>query len=140
MNNTHLVRLEQTVILDTNIIQYSANKKFGKEITDFLDELKKRGFELAISDISYSELLANLSQAKEEAGLKLLRSFKKIEVGTTFLHAAARTCTIYNQQRKIEQKSKSEASVADLIIAATAILTGSLIITANINDFPKAIF
>lgn len=132
---------KQSIILDTNVIQYSTNKKFGKEISTYLGELIKRGFELAISEVSYSELLANLNEKKEREGMELLNKFiKRFAVEYLVLIVTAQVSTLYNQQRRLELKPKTEASTEDKIIAATAILSGSLIMTSNINDFPRPFF
>lgn len=132
---------KQTIFLDTNIIQYSVNNKFGKNVSSYLAELTKRGFELAISEISYSELLANLGAKRERAGMRLLNSFtKRFAVEYLVLIGTAQLATLYSQKRKLEKKPKNEASTEDRIIASTAILSGSLVITADINDFPRPYF
>lgn len=132
---------QQDVILDTCILQYlGSSKGFGTELTSYLDELVSRGFGLTISDVSFYELLSGLSTQKETEGINLLNKFTRYLLEPTVLLAAARLSALYFQQTKIEGRTTGDPSMQDKIIGVTSILTGSLIITANVNDFPRPFF
>ncbi|MBP8961097.1 PIN domain-containing protein [Patescibacteria group bacterium] len=130
-------KLTRSVILDTNILQYLANEKIYNELMTFLEELVDQDFTLAISDISICELLTGTDTKKEKDCLETLQLFQHFSINENTLVAAARLHNMYNSQKNI---CIEKISQADRIIGATAILTGSLILTANLCDFPRPIF
>lgn len=127
---------KQYILLDSNIVQYAADKFASVEIVPYLQELMNRGFGLAISDITIYELLKGANVKKENEMLQTLNLFQTYFVTQQVLLAAARLETIY----KIEGILPNQIEEGDKFIAATSILTGSLIITANIRDFPWPYF
>jgi len=62
----------QNIILDTCILQYLNDKKISAQLISYLASLIKKGFSLAISDISIQELLTNATIKQEKEGLALL--------------------------------------------------------------------
>lgn len=131
----------QNIILDTNILQYIGNKKIAPGLLVYLADLVNRGFGLAISEISCYELLSGTTIKQEQEGLNLLEKFVRYTVDIQVILAASQLSTLYFHQRKLEDREVDrEISPQDKFIAATAILTNSLIITANINDFPRPFF
>ncbi len=131
---------QQVIILDTNILQYINNQKILAQLLSYLSDLVKRGFGLAISEVTYYELLSGTTAKQEEDGLNILNNFTKYVVELRVLVAASQLSTLYYHQCKLEGRTSHDISVQDKIIASTAILTGSLILTANINDFPRPFF
>jgi predicted nucleic acid-binding protein len=127
---------KQDIILDTCILQYISNKKISGQLISYLASLVKKDFNLAISDISIQELLTNATIRQEKEGLALLSNFKNYQLESNILVSASQLSTLYNQ-RKIPNQN---ISVPDKIIASTAILSDSLIMTADINDFPRPFF
>jgi predicted nucleic acid-binding protein len=126
----------QYIILDTCVVQYINDKKISKELILWLEGLISKGFGLAISDISVQELLTNATVRQEEEGFKLLSKFKNYPVESNILLGASQLATLYN----LEKTPIQGISIPDKIIASTAILTGALIVTADINDFPRPFF
>ena len=129
----------QPIILDTNIIQYSANKAMKIEILEYFMDLWQRKFILKISDITMFEIFSGSTVKQEEEIFKTLQLFPKYQVTNIVLLVAARISTLYgieklpNGEKKIANEN---ISVPDKIIAATAIITNSLVMTADINHFP----
>lgn len=126
----------QNVILDTNIFNYSSNKFISTTLNSFLSLLINSGFVLAFSDISMCELLSGATVTQENDQLSVLNNFRRYLVDDNVLIGAARLQSFY----KKENVPEGQIDLADKIIAATAIITGSLILTANVNDFPRPFF
>ncbi len=135
-NNYPKAAPTQILILDTCVLQYTSDKYIAKDLLVYLVELMRRGFSLAISLISVYELLSGATEAKEKEGLSILNLFKNYQMDGNLLLAASQLSTLYEKEKVPSQN----ISVQDKIIAATAVLTGSLIITADINDFPRPFF
>lgn len=126
----------QYIILDTNIIQYLNDKHIEYQLYLYLLDLIKGGFGFAISDVSVYELLSGVTVKQEEVAISTLSNFRRYIVNTNVLVAASQLSTIY----KREKISDQEITLADKLVGATAILTGSLVMTANVNDFPRPFF
>lgn len=126
----------QFIILDTNIIQYSGNMPTSPEFLKYLSDLMKRGFGLAISDISIYEILRGATTSQEEKIFRTLGIFNTYYISQQVIIASARLYTLYRDE-KIQVANIDDG---DLIIAATSVLTGSLILTRNRRDFPFPFF
>lgn len=127
---------KQNIILDSNIIQYTADKFASQVFVQYLSDLLKRGFGLAISDISIFELLKGAYVKKENEMLQLLSIFIRYYLVDRVLVAAAQLETLY----KLDGIDPKQIEAGDKLIGSTAILTGSLILTANARDFPSQYF
>lgn len=128
--------VQSHILLDTCILQYLGNKDFGGELLAYLTSLVDQKHIFAISQISISELLANMNVTQEKEGIEKLNIFTQYLVDSSTLHASARLSTVY----KLENINENQISVGDKIIASTAILTDSMILTSNVNDFPRPFF
>ena len=126
----------QNIILDTNIFNYSSNKFISTALNGFLSLLTNNGFVLAFSDISICELLSGATISQEKAQLAVLNNVRRYLLDDNVLIGAARLQSFY----KKENVPEGQIDLADRIIAATTIITGSLILTANVNDFPRPFF
>jgi predicted nucleic acid-binding protein len=127
---------QQTVILDTNIFSYIGDKDISVHVVLYLIDLVKRGFGFAYSDFTTYELLRGTTENKESAMLKLLSPYFRYYLSENVILTAARLDNIMKAE-KIEVNSIDHG---DKFIAATAILTGSLIMTSNGRDFPWPLF
>jgi predicted nucleic acid-binding protein len=127
---------KQNLILDSNIIEYASNKYCSVELNPYLSDLLKRGFGFAISDITIFELLKGASVKKENEMLQILNNFQRYYLTENVLTAASQIETLY----KMESVDPKQMGYGDMFIAATSILTGSLILTANSRDFPSPFF
>lgn len=127
---------KQTIILDTNIFSYIGEKEVGIHVILYLIDLQKRGFGFAYSDITRYELLRGNTEKKENEMLGILNPYFRYFLSENVILAAAQLDNIMKAE-KIEVNSVDHG---DKFIAATAILTGSLIMTNNARDFPWPLF
>lgn len=127
---------QQYLILDTCVVQYLGTKEIKEQLLNYLIEVESRGFHYAISDFSIYELLQGVSASKESELQSRLQNFNRYAVETNILIAAAQIKTLYD----MEKLPQTQISDGDKVIAATSILTGSSIVTANFNDFPRPYF
>lgn len=126
----------QRIILDTNIFSYISNKVQAIPFLLYLFDLSKRGFSYAYSDITLYELLRGTSAQKEADLIELLNPYLRYFLTDRVIITAAQLDNIM----KIEKIDVNSVDHGDKFIAATAILTGSLILTANARDFPWPLF
>lgn len=124
------------VFIDTQIIQYSADKNKSKSqaFWGLFNNLKKQRLELAISEIVIFESLFGRYGKKQEEGYKYLSQFIKKAVEELTLLAAAEVGGLYIDE------GFSNIKPGDQIIAATAFLEKGLILTRNYKDFPSPFF
>jgi predicted nucleic acid-binding protein len=135
-NPASQIKTIQNIIIDTNILQYVGEKTTSTTIVPYLSDLLSRGFGLAISDISIYELLKGANANKEQEMRNILNLFQRYYLTENVLIASAQLETLYRAD-KIFPKQIGDG---DILIGATAILTGSLIITANFRDYPLPFF
>ncbi|MEK9201313.1 MAG: PIN domain-containing protein [Patescibacteria group bacterium] len=124
------------LLIDTCVIQYVATKDVDLAVNEYLLEIKSRGFDFVISDISTYESLQGVSAQKENELLSLLNSLDRYPIDANTLIAAAQIKTLYD----LEKVPQNQISDGDKIIAATSILTGAPIVTSDLNDFPRPYF
>jgi len=127
---------KQKIILDTNVFSDLNDKHIGIPLTEYLNDLISRGFDFAFSDISSYELLRGLSIEREQKIIKLLSSYYRYYVTSEILIVSAQLDNLM----KMEKIEVNKIDHGDKIIATTAILTGSLLLTANVRDFPWPFF
>lgn len=127
----------QQVIVDTNVIRYISKKEIAPILLNYLKELISRGFGLSISAITQFEMLEGAPKEKEKDILAKLSLFKNYQIDFKVLVLSSWLSTLYNKESTIQN---DQSSVADKIIASTAALTGSIILTADVNDFPRPFF
>jgi predicted nucleic acid-binding protein len=135
MSNSEEAKKE-LIILDTNILQYIQHDKFSSQLGSFLHELFNMTYELSVSNISIYELLCGTSLNLEKRGTEVLSWFTQLDVSKDVLLLSSQLFTLYNDQKI----SKEQISYADRIIAATCVLTNSLLLTGDVNDFPRPFF
>jgi len=127
---------KQYIVLDSCVIQFALNKYLSPNLSKYLRSLIKAGFLLAISEISYFELFHGATLRQEKELNDALRLFIRYRTDLPALIAASRLGGLYRNLKIPDQ----QISVGDKIIAATSVLTGSLVLTANYNDFPRPFF
>ena len=111
--------------LDTNVIIYYL--KEDPEVTPILDELFKNDAIVNISIITEIELLASAQLTSEEIAK---------------IHNILRLCRIFDVNASIvpfssQIRQQKSVKLPDAIIAATALYTGSTLLTRNAKDFKK---
>jgi len=124
------------LILDSNIIQYLMNPLLAEGILTCLKEAMGANYPLAISDFTFFELLNGVTPKKEAQMITELNYLVRIHVRKEILVGSAHLGCMY-QDDKMDLK---QIDTGDLIIAASSIITNSLIFTANIRDFPVPFF
>lgn len=134
-------QFEQYVILDTNILSHSLDSRYRDQIEEHFRELNKKGFGLALSKITRGELLSNKSLSQETEAIEILNKFpNQYEITNEVLDLSGRLLKVYTHQGNLEGRTIREINLPDRIIAATAMLTGSIIMTENVGDFPLPFF
>lgn len=127
---------ESKVILDTNILQYLNGSVFADDLLGYIDELTDANASLNISAISISEILSGCTTKQEQEAFEVLERFSKHTISEEILVVAGKLQNLY----KTFGVEESRISLADRIIAATAYVTGSDVLTADVNDFPRPVF
>ena len=106
-------------LVDSNIIIYHLNNE--SIATQFLSQ---NYLQIAISQITYVEVLSFPFTQKQEAEVKVLLSqFKIIDV----------TQAVSNQA--VENRKIKKIKLPDNLIASTAMVNGLIIVTRNVKDF-----
>ena len=125
----------QYLLVDTNIVQFINSEP--KDRSDKLGQLilakETQGLIRAISTVTIYEAIQNCDQIKESKVIKSLEDFAQLEVSKTTLQIAGWFSDLY----RMENISDSQISTCDKIIASSAFLMGSKILTADANDFPR---
>ena len=122
------------IILDSCIVEYYLHKELSFQIKDIFDNWGV-GFDFAVSQIVYSELVDGAYPKKERIIIKTLKSFYNLPVTERNIIGSGKLGSVYR-----EFNITQGISITDKIIAATSIITNSLIVTANINDYPQPFF
>lgn len=129
MQNPPIKANKQYVIIDTCIIQYFNDPELSECILNDLREAVKVGYNLAISDFTFFELLNEATIEKENERMSALNSLSRAYVRRDTLIAAAHLGCLYKDDG-------ATSDIGDKIIGATALLTNSIIYTANVRDYP----
>lgn len=124
------------IILDTCIIQHFANTELAICMLNILREVVSYGYGIAISDFTFFEMLNGATVAREIERLRVISGIKRYYVKKQVLIAAGHLGYLY----QADGIQPSQIESGDKIIAATALLTGSVIYTTNIRDFPLPFF
>lgn len=124
------------VILDSNIVQYLGTPGLEAKIVECLREAVTANYDLAISDISFYELLNAAPPSVESEIVNRLAGAKRFFVDKKTLVVASHLGCLYAAEKINEDK----ISVGDKIIGAAAVLFNALIYTANVRDFPQPFF
>ena len=127
---------KQKILLDTNIISDLKDKNIQIPLTSYLLELVQRGFEFALSSVTMYELMRGLSIKNEKKMFEFISPYFRYFITDEVLITSAQLDNLM----KMENINVNSVDHGDKIISATAILTGSLILTANVRDFPLPFF
>lgn len=127
---------QRYILLDTNIISSFSNESLGEKIISVIKEVVAFGYGLAISDITYYELLNEASIDKEQKMIAVLNGLTRYYVKQDILIAAAHLGSFYKEHNL----PMTQFDSGDRIIAATALLHNCLIYTTNGRDYPQPFF
>lgn len=100
------------------------------------------GWALAISDVTFFEILNEIPKNKEAKALSELNKFPRFEVSQEMLMTAARLGCLYRDHNAELGITDKPPEMGDKIIAATALLSqgGGLVFTMNMRDYPAPFF
>lgn len=126
------------LIFDTNLIQIAGTKPQDRssKTLEIIKEYLGKGYKPAISNITIYEALQRCTETKEKEVLDKLKLFTQLEVSNKVLTVAAWLADLYRNDKVPD----SQISDCDKIIAATAFLTKSVIITTDAYDYPRPFF
>lgn len=127
---------QRYILLDTNIISRFSNNSLGEKILNVLKEVVSMGYGIAISDLTYFELLNCTSPEKEHQMVSVLDGITRFYVKKDILVAAAHLGSFYAEHNL----PQDQIETGDKIIAATAILKNCIVYTLNGRDFPQPFF
>ncbi len=133
MNNPAIKKDKHYVILDTCIIQHLGDKELAECIINDLKEAATAGYDIAISDFTFFELLNGATVEKEQERINALAGISRYYVKKDILIAAAHLGCLY-------QQDGTDADTGDKIIGATSLIFNSIIYTTNGRDFPRPFF
>lgn len=131
---------QRFVILDSNVIQHLDNKGLAEGIIADLQDALNAGYKLAISDFTYFEVINGADLQNESVRVTTMEKFTNFQVEQKVLIAAGHLGCLYNDNENLMGDKLTIKDKGDLIIAATAIMTGSLIYTFNGRHFPLPYF
>ena len=124
------------LLLDSCVVQYLFNKEINAVLSTQLSKWSAEIFELAISDITYAELLNGVTQDKEKRLIELLDQFYGISITQRVVKGCGKLGCIYNEK----DNQFKDIEMGDKIIASTSVIHNLPIVTANIKDFPYPFF
>lgn len=114
-------------LLDTTIlIDFMRGQQL---IVELLQKLVHEGHQLGISAVNIAELYAGLSLPERENAARLIDHLKYYELHREGAKLAGSFRYSFARQGKT-------LSVADTLVAATAVINEAVLITANIKDYP----
>lgn len=126
---------KEHILLDTCIVEYWLNKDIQPALSDFFSKIPSV-FDLAISEISYAELIDGAHTDKVRIVKETLEKYTRFEVTQRILSGAGILSTVY----KANSERKNGAGLQDKIIAATSFVYNLPLITADIFDYPHPFF
>lgn len=128
------------LIIDTCIIQYASNSPdLATKIGSILQEAAAAEYIPAISHFTYFELLDGASPTIEAQRTNAVLGVKRFRFQERVIRLAARLACFYREEGWPDDRIRKV--MKDRIIAATCALSyGSLLYTANANDFPQPFF
>src|SRR5437016_8344897 len=126
----------QYVIVDTCILIYAGSKQRSQSeaVINCLEEIAVSGYKLAISDFTIYEYLRGLWGKEAEQVAEAIKRYETKIVSSQVLELASLLHGLYHDE------GIDNLSDGDKIIAATAILENSFVLTRNHRDFPTPFF
>jgi len=124
------------ILLDTNIISSLSNESLGQKIIEVLKEINSLGYGIAVSDVTYFELLNEATIKKEQKMVAVLNGITRFYVKQDILIAAAHLGSFYKEHGL----PKDQFDACDKIIASTAVIRNCILYTINGRDYPQPFF
>lgn len=123
------------VLIDSNIIQYYyTTLEFTEQIKEVVVSIVKAGYGIAMSDITFYELINGSSVEREKKMFEAINGLKRYYTTKKVLVGAGQLGCLY------EGNKLNDIDLGDKIIASTATLNNAIIFTANGRHFPQPFF
>lgn len=129
-------KTKKYILLDTNIISSFSNENLGEKIIEVLKEVVSLGYGIAVSDLTYFELLNEAAVEKEQKMINTLNGVTRFYVKKDILIAAAHLASLYKEHKF----PMTQFDACDKIIGATAVLRNCILYTINGRDYPQPFF
>src|SRR5262245_37252676 len=112
-------------ILDTNAVIYYLKEE--SEVVSIIEDIYTKNLPVYVSAMTEAELFAfpQVSDEETEQIEKLLQSVSIIPMDSQIARLTG------------SLRKKYQIKIADSVIAATALFTGTRLLTRNVNDFKK---
>ena len=116
------------ILLDTHVVVWLAldQTQLSKRARAAIDDARRNGDGLAISDITLLELATLASKGRIRLNISLESFLREIEARFTILPISGRACV-----RALELPAAYPKDPADRIIAGTALVEGLSLLTAD---------
>jgi predicted nucleic acid-binding protein len=131
---TDISNPDQQILLDTCIIQYLLDSRIFPELNKYIVTLSTQSPH--VSQMTKAELLDGCTIANEKRVLEILQTVTSLELTERILLGAGKLGSVYREY----SSDLKEISLADKVIAATAIVHSQLILTHNRVHFPHPFF
>jgi PIN domain nuclease of toxin-antitoxin system len=118
------------ILVDTHIVAWLALEpgQLSRKATTAIDEARRNGDGLAISDITLLELAALVNKRRIRLDISLESFLEEVEARFVVLPITGRACV-----RALSLPASYPRDPADRIIGATALVEGLLLLTADRN-------
>lgn len=127
---------QQYFLLDSCVVEYLLDRDIHDVLLKQLGEWCNKIFEMAISEVVYSELINGAKPEKETRVISLLNGFYSLPISKRIIKGSGILGSLYKE----ESPKFKDISLGDRIIAMTSAVHNTPIITANISDFPSPFF
>lgn len=125
-------------ILDTNIILYGLKSEYALSVSKLITELSCK-YELVTTQFTRFELFRGMISAHIPDAKLLFNSFSCIDITGDIFKIAAALSTCYKNDTATSSRANSYSD-GDIIIGASGFTSDAVVVTANINDFPRPYF
>ena len=127
---------QKYIVIDSCILEYLLNRDMNDSITQQLGYWCNNVFTLSVSEVSYAELVDGAHLDKETKVIDLLDKYHSFAISKRIITGAGKIGSVYKQEFPTEKT----VSLGDKILAATSIIYGAPLVTANVKDFPHPFF
>lgn len=128
---------KQNILLDTDIVSHQLKPDYRSQVAQLLFDQRKNGYGMAISDYTHYEILRSAKKSVADKARQIIGGIYAYAITREVLLFAAE---LYGYYKASSGEIISAISDGDIIIASTAIITDSLLLTGNRIHFPPPFF
>lgn len=119
-------------LIDTNVLSELPKRRPDRSVLTWFSEQKT----IVFSAITLEELAFGVARAKPDQARKLKPWFERLlDIPPVMIPVDEKIAHTAGLLRAGQEKAGKTTSQADMLIAATAITTGRVLVTRNIKDF-----